>query len=149
MKFIPLLLALLLLSCSEPANGIENLRSNNTFEETYSLLRSAIDTNPNLRIIAEIDHAANAAGAGLELPPTRLILFGNPNAGTPLMRTSQSIGIDLPQKMLVFEEENGRVHIAYNNINWLAQRHGLEGQEPRIEAIATLLANLATAATSK
>lgn len=149
MKFLPVLLAFLLLSCSEPTDGIEIQISNYNFEETYSRLRNAIDTNPNLRIIAEIDHSANATGAGLDLSPTRLILFGNPNAGTPLMQAGQSIAIDLPQKMLVFEDKNSSVHVAYNNINWLTQRHGIEGQDARVENIATLLANLATTATSE
>ena len=109
--------------------GLEKRRSPYSFEETYSRLRAAIDDNPNLRIITEIDHAANAANAGLELNPTRLIVFGNPLVGTPFMQAKQSIGIDLPQKMLVVEDEHGRVFIAFNSIGWLArQRHSISGR---------------------
>lgn len=129
--------------------GIEKRRSRLSFEDTYSRLRDAIDTNPNLRIVTEIDHAANAAGAGLKLPPTRLIIFGNPLVGTPFMQVQQSIGIDLPQKMLVVEDEQGRVFVAFNSINWLARRHGITGEEGRIAAVTNVLRGLAAAATTE
>ncbi len=130
--------------------GIEKRRSSLSFEDTYSQLREAIDTNPNLRIITEIDHAANAANAGLALPPTRLIIFGNPLVRTPFMQAQQSIGIDLPQKMLVVEDEQGRVFVAFNSINWLARhRHGVTGEDGRIEAVTNALRGLAAAATAR
>ena len=130
--------------------GIEKRSSPYSFEETYSRLRTAIDNNPNLRIVTEIDHAANAANVGLDLSPTRLIIFGNPLVGTPFMQAEQSIGIDLPQKMLVIEDEYGRVYIAFNSINWLArQRHGIVGEDARIEAVTGVLRGLAATATAK
>ena len=128
--------------------GIEKRRSNHSFDETYARLRSAIDANPNLRIIAEIDHAANAASVGLHLNPTRLIVFGNPLVGTPFMQAEQSIGIDLPQKMLVVEDEKGAVRVAFNSINWLARhRHGIGSEDGRIEVVTGVLRGLAAAAT--
>ncbi|MFK7847560.1 MAG: DUF302 domain-containing protein [Rhodothermales bacterium] len=130
--------------------GIEKRRSAFSFEETYSRLRDAIDTNPNLRIVTEIDHAANAAGAGLELNPTRLIIFGNPLVGTPFMQAQQSIGIDLPQKMLVIEDEEGKVQVAFNSINWLARhRHGISEEDARIQAVTNALRGLARTATTR
>ena len=130
--------------------GIEKRRSRFSFEETYSRLRDAIDTNPNLRIVTEIDHAANAAGVGLTLTPTRLIVFGNPLVGTPFMQAEQSIGIDLPQKMLVIEDEHGRVFVAFNSINWLARhRHGINGEDERIRTVTGVLRGLAASATAE
>lgn len=130
--------------------GIEKRRSRFSFEETYSRLYKAINDNPNLRIVTEIDHAANAAGVGLDLNPTRLIIFGNPLVGTPFMQAKQSIGIDLPQKMLVLEDKYGRVFVAFNSISWLArQRHHIQGEEGRIEAVTGVLRGLAATATSE
>ena len=80
--------------------------------------------------MTEIDHAANAAGAGLTLNPTRLIIFGNPLVGTPFKQADQRIGIDLTQKILVVEDSEGRVFIAINRINWrpdIARHYGTRG----------------------
>ncbi len=130
--------------------GIEKRRSAYSFEETYSRLRDAIDTNPNLRIVTEIDHAANAAGVGLTLNPTRLIIFGNPLVGTPFMQAQQSIGIDLPQKMLVIEDDEGKVQVAFNSINWLARhRHGITTEDARIQTVTEVLRGLARTATTR
>ena len=130
--------------------GIEKRRSAYSFDETYARLSQAIEDNPNLRIVTEIDHAANAAGVGLELNPTKLIVFGNPLVGTPFMQAEQSIGIDLPQKMLVIEDEEGRVYVAFNSINWLARhRHGIEEEDSRIETVTGVLRGLAATATTR
>ena len=130
--------------------GVERRSSPYSFEETYNRLRDAINNNPNLRIVTEIDHAANAAGVGLDLNPTRLIIFGNPLVGTPFMQAEQSIGIDLPQKMLVVEDEYGRVYIAFNSINWLARhRHGITGADTRIATVTGVLRGLAATATAR
>lgn len=79
-----------------------------------------------LNVFATVDHAQNAANADLDLPPTQVVIFGNPEVGTPLMQCQRSIGIDLPQKLLIFEDEAG-VHIAYNDPRYLGGRHRLEG----------------------
>lgn len=94
-------------------------------EETESRFIQTLESN-GLNVFATVDHAQNAAAAGLELPPTRVVLFGNPKAGTPLMQCQQSIGIDLPQKLLIFEDEQG-VQIAYNDPRYLGGRHRLDG----------------------
>lgn len=131
-------------------DGIEARRSIYSFGETFERLYNVIDANPNLRIVTVVDHAANASNAGLELRPTKLIIFGNPLVGTPFMQAEQSIGIDLPQKMLVVEEENGTVRVAFNSISWLArQRHGIENEDARVEVVANVLRGLARAATSE
>ena len=95
-------------------------------EETLANLEAALEEN-GLLTVAVVDHSANAANAGLELPPTRLVIFGNPNVGTPLMQSERTVAIDLPQKMLIYEDEAGDVYAAYNDPQYLAQRHGLNG----------------------
>ena len=128
--------------------GVVTEASANDFEATYERLRAAIDGNENLRIVAELDHAANAASVDLELRPTRLIVFGNPALGTQLMQSEQTVGIDLPQKMLVYEDADGDVFVAYNDPDFLADRHDLDDVSDVNDTIETALATLAEAATS-
>ncbi len=123
--------------------GIEQVISTRDMETTYSELVTAVQNSQALRLVAQLDHAANAANIGLELDPTRLLIFGNPNAGTPLMQSEQTIGIDLPQKMLVFQNAEGDVTIAYNDPVYLAARHGITDQDDRLIAIRGALAGLA------
>lgn len=126
--------------------GIENVESNNDFETTYDNLKLSIEANENISVVAELDHQQNAENAGMELRPTRVIMFGNPNLGTPLMQSKRSIGVDLPQKMLVWEDEDGTVHISYNDPTFLKDKHHLEGNEEQIEQISRALEMLASSA---
>ena len=96
-----------------------------------------------LTLVTTVDHAANAASAGLELPPTTLLVFGNPNVGTPLMQASRSAAIDLPQKLLVWDDD-GQTKVTYNDPEYLAQRHGIDGQDERLAQIRSVLDGLAT-----
>ncbi|MGB3180355.1 MAG: DUF302 domain-containing protein [Cyclobacteriaceae bacterium] len=128
--------------------GVITVSSNRSFDETYEQLRAAIEGNSNLKIVAELDHQANAASEGLTLNPTKLIVFGNPNLGTPLMQENQTIGIDLPQKMLVYEKENGDVLIAYNDPYFLADRHDIKNSDDILNKISNALANLAATAAN-
>ncbi len=113
-------------------NGLVIKESNQSFEATYSKLRRTIDTNPNLKIILELDHSKNASSVGLTLNPTKIILFGNPNLGTVLMNDQQTTSIDLPQKIVVFQEGNGTVKIAYNDPAYLKNRHDLSEQTQEV-----------------
>lgn len=124
--------------------GIISLTSDQDMDTTYTTLQSAIQNAEPLRLFAELDHAANAENVEMSLNPTRLLIFGNPVAGTPLMQAEQSIGIDLPQKMLVFEDADGVVTIAWNDPLYIAARHGITGQDERLTAIAALLSELAS-----
>ena len=126
--------------------GILNVRSNFDFETTYENLRSSIEANENLTIVVELDHRENAASVGMELRPTSVIMFGNPNLGTPLMQSTRSIALDLPQKMLVWENEEGNVFISYNNPEYLKTRHELDGNEEQITQISNALEMLANSA---
>ncbi|WP_372919718.1 DUF302 domain-containing protein [Salegentibacter sp.] len=126
--------------------GIESVESTTDFDSTYSNLKSAIEANENLSIVAELDHQANAASVGMELRPTKVIMFGNPNLGTPLMQSVNSIGLDLPQKMLVWEDEAGAVHISYNSPEFLKGKHQLQANDQEIDQIGTALETLANTA---
>jgi uncharacterized protein (DUF302 family) len=79
-----------------------------------------------MTVFARIDHAAGAAAAGLALPPTEVVLLGNARAGTPLMREARKLAIDLPLKLLVWQDEDG-TWLAYDEPRWLAARHGIDG----------------------
>lgn len=122
--------------------GLVTVTSTLTFDETYDRLKRAIEENENLRILASVDHHANAAGVDQELPPTRLILFGNPALGTPLMQTARTTAIDLPQKLLVWEDQDGRVMVTYNDPLYLRERHGIDGRDELLETISNALSTL-------
>jgi uncharacterized protein (DUF302 family) len=114
--------------------------------ETVDGLAKLIEAN-GLRVFSRIDHAANAAGIGMSLRPTELLIFGNPKGGTPLMQDKQTIGLDLPFKALVWEDENSRVWLTYADPEFLAKRHDLgPSSTPVIEAIKSGVAKLAHAA---
>ncbi|WP_051119662.1 DUF302 domain-containing protein [Gillisia sp. CAL575] len=129
--------------------GIITKESKQDFETSYATLKNAIVNNPNLSIVAELDHQANANSVGLDLRPTRLIIFGNPNLGTPLMQNERTIGLDLPQKMLVWKDQDGNVKVSYNDIYFLAERHEIEGNKEILDKISTALENLSNAAVGK
>ena len=129
-------------------NGLITIASNHSVKETLDRLEASLRGN-GVTVFARIDHAAGAASADMTLPPTELIIFGQPKAGTPLMQAQQSIGIDLPLKMLAWQDANGKNWLAYNDIDWLAKRHGLgEDLAPAISGIAKALAKLAETAAA-
>jgi uncharacterized protein (DUF302 family) len=127
--------------------GIVAVPSPDDVTVTYNRLRRAIGDNAALSIVAELDHQSNAASVGLDLAPSRLIVFGNPALGTPLMQDEQTVAIDLPQKMLVYEGPAGAVFVLYNDPAYLARRHGLDDVDDETQRIATALENLAQAAS--
>jgi len=118
-----------------------------TVDEAVERITSDIGSDENpLSLLYQLDHRENAANVetvDLDLPPTVVIMFGNPAAGTPLMRESRTIGVDLPQKMLVWDDDDGEVKITYNDPEHLAERHGIEGQQERLGKIRDALDNLA------
>ena len=128
------------------AEGLIVVRSAHPFDETQSRLETALREN-DLTIIDRIDHSRNASQAGLGLLPTLLIVFGNPAAGTPLMQAERTVAIDLPQKMLVYQDNDG-VFVAYNDPMYLAERHHLTGVDTILENVAATLQKVTTAATA-
>jgi uncharacterized protein (DUF302 family) len=100
-----------------------------------------------MTVFARIDHAAGAAKVGATLRPTQLVIFGNPKVGTPLMNCAQSIAIDLPQKALIWQDEAGKVWLAYNDSAYLAKRHTTGACGGIGAKVAKVLGNFAKAAT--
>ncbi|WP_459810301.1 DUF302 domain-containing protein [Halopiger thermotolerans] len=125
--------------------GLVTHESDADFETTVARVEPALEER-DLTLVTTVDHAANAASVDESLPPTTLFLFGNPAVGTPLMQAQRSIAIDLPQKLLVWAAD-GDVYVTYNDPQYLAHRHGLEGEElrNRIATIADALEGLALA----
>jgi len=124
--------------------GLKTMVSQHRFADTVTRLEAAI-TGKGLRVFTKIDHAANAKGAGLALPPTTIIIFGKPQVGTELMATSRSVAIDLPQKMLVWQDGT-TVNITYNDPAWLQARHGLDAKAALLKKISGLLGAVANQA---
>ncbi|MGC1218989.1 MAG: DUF302 domain-containing protein [Phormidesmis sp.] len=128
--------------------GLVIKQSPHSVEETERRFVSILEEK-GLNVFTTVDHAQNAAGVDLSLPPTRVVIFGNPRLGTPLMQCSQSIAIDLPQKMLIWEDEAGQVNIAYNDPRYLGGRHQLNGcGSELIQTVAGALDNFSNGATS-
>lgn len=133
---------------ANPDNGLVTVKSNHSVAATADRF-AALVKEKGLNLFARIDHTANAAKAELELKPTQVILFGNPKAGTPLMNCAPTVAIDLPQKALFWEDNNGDTWLGYNDPSYLKARHDIVDCDPVLEKISGLLNSLATAATAK
>ena len=124
-------------------DGLTTIRSTYGSEETLHRLEAEIRSK-GMTVFAHIDHAAGAAEVGLSLRPTDVLLFGNAKAGTPLMQSAQTIGIDLPLKVLVWQDGAGDTWLSYNDPQWIAKRHGLGQQdEATVSAMSAALGALA------
>ena len=135
-----------LVSVAVADNGLVNVKSPHSVKDTADRLEKAL-TNKGMTIFIRIDHAAGAKKVGLALPPTELVIFGNPKVGTPLMRCSRGVAIDLPQKTLIWEDDQGQVWLTYNDPAYLATRHAITGCEAVLEKVGGALQNFAAAAT--
>lgn len=118
-------LALGLTELRMPAEGLVTVRSQHGPEETMNRLGAAVRAK-GMTVFAQIDHAAGAEVVGLPLRPTEVLIFGHARLGTPLTQSSQTMGIDLPLKVLVWQDEGGVSWLSYNDPQWLARRHGLD-----------------------
>jgi uncharacterized protein (DUF302 family) len=129
------------------ADGLITLKSPHAAKDTMDRLESAVKQK-GLNVFARIDHAAGAAKIGKQLRATELLIFGNPQGGTPFMECAQTVGIDLPLKALVWQDESGQVWLGYNDPAYLALRHGV-AQCPAAAGLKKALAGFAQQATSK
>jgi len=116
-------------------------------KETMDRLEAEVRAK-GMTVFARIDHAAGAAEAGLELRPTELIIFGNARGGTPLMQASQTAGIDLPLKALVWQDAAGKTWLSYNEPSWIAQRHSVANAEQVVKNLAAALRAISTKAAN-
>ena len=129
------------------ADGLVAVKSTYGAQETMNRLEAAVKER-GLIVFARIDHAAGAAKVGKTLRPTELLIFGNPQGGTPLMECAQTSGIDLPLKALVWQDDGAQVWLGYNDPAFLAARHGAAGC-PVVENLRKALAAVAEAAAAR
>jgi uncharacterized protein (DUF302 family) len=130
------------------AEGLITIASGHAPKETMDRLEAEIKAK-GMTVFARIDHAAAAAQVALVLRPTEVLIFGSPKAGTPLMQSVQTIGIDLPLKALVWQDAAGATWLSYNDPSWLAKRHGVGREaEAAVGAIAGALQAVTNAATA-
>lgn len=130
------------------ANGLLSVKSAYDVPTTADRLEEIL-TVKGMTIFIRINHAEGASNVGEELRPTEVIIFGNPKIGTLLMQCSQSVGIDLPQKILIREDADGQVWLSYNDPKYLAKRHNIKKCTEVLNKVATALGNFAKAATQQ
>lgn len=118
---------------TSPDHGIARRASRYSVDETVSRIEAML-REKGIKLFVVVDHAGDAERAGLTMPPTKLVIFGNAKAGTPLMLDTPSVALDLPLKILVSQDSDGSVWISYNTPAYLQQRHGFS---------AALMANIA------
>jgi uncharacterized protein (DUF302 family) len=123
-----------------PDNGIVHLSSPHTVLETLARLEAVVQAK-GIAILAMIDHSGDAAKADIQMAPTKLLIFGNAKAGTPIMLASPSAAIDLPLKALVWQDKSGKVWLSYNSPAYLKKRHDIpENRLPNIAGIEAICA---------
>lgn len=127
---------------SNPNNGIIQIPGNHSVDDTVEKLRTILQSK-SVTLFAVVDHSGEAARAGMTMPNTKLLIFGSPKAGTPVMLAAPSVAIDLPLKILVAEDAAGKVWISYNSVQFLAERHGIP---PELMKNLAVIESLATAA---
>lgn len=128
-------------------DGLITMQSSLDPEATLRRLEAILQAK-GLTVFAKVDHAAGAAQISMPLRPTTLVIFGNPKGGTPLMQAAQTSGIDLPLKVLVWQDASGVTWLSYNDPTWIAKRHGLQHEaEAAVKAMGDALHALAVAAT--
>jgi len=125
------------------SDGMIHKPSKHSVDESLAKLQ-AILASKEVAVFALIDHSGAAEKVGMQMRPTKLVIFGNPKGGTPLMLAAPSIAIDLPMKILIWEDDQGRVWVSCNSPEYLAQRHGLPQQLiPALAFVETLAAQAA------
>ena len=129
------------------AEGLTTIASGFGPKETMDRLEREIRAH-GMSVFARIDHAAGAVEVGLTLRPTELIIFGNARGGTPLMQSVQTAGIDLPLKVLVWEDAGGKTWLSYNEPSWIAQRHGVRNAEQVVSKMGAALSAIARKAAN-
>jgi uncharacterized protein (DUF302 family) len=112
---------------SQIGNGIVDLPSSHSVDATVEKLKGILNSK-GITLFALVDHSGEAAKVGLKMPPTKLLIFGSPKAGTPVMLATPSIAIDLPLKILIWENAGGKVWVSYNSTEYLKERHGVPAE---------------------
>ncbi|WP_417616907.1 DUF302 domain-containing protein [Oceanisphaera sp.] len=142
------LLMLFTAASAQAGDGMINIESAFNVQETADRLETTLQEK-GMTVFNRINHAQGAANVDIELRDTELLLFGNPKVGSPLMQCQQSVAIDLPQKALIWQDEENKVWISYNNPRYLEQRHEIAGCEAVIAKIEKALAGMVTTAATE
>jgi len=123
-------------------NGIVDRPANHSVDETVVKLKGILQSK-GVALFAMVDHSGEAAKVGMQMPPTKLLIFGSPKAGTPLMLATPSIAIDLPLKILIWEDAQGKVWVSYNSPSYLQRRHRIPPELMQNIAVIEALASKA------
>ncbi len=145
---IAVAIVFLLTSAASAENGLVQVKSPYDVKTTADRLVNALK-DKGMTVFDRIDHTENAQKVDKTLPPTIVVIFGNPMVGTPLMQCSRTMAIDLPQKALIWEDEEGQVRLAYNDPAYLAERHNITGCDEALQKVEKALQNFAQAATAQ
>ena len=128
-------------------DGVVSVQSPHDVATTIDKLTAVLEEK-GMNVFGRVNHAQNAQNVDLELRPTEVLIFGNPKIGTPLMNCAQSVALDLPQKMLAWQDEAGNVYLGWNDPMYLKTRHAIEGCDEVLGKVSDALANFAKAATA-
>jgi uncharacterized protein (DUF302 family) len=119
--------------------GIVDVPSNHSVDQTMEKLKGILESK-SVTIFALIDHSGEAERVGLKMPPTKLLIFGSPKAGTPVMQAAPSIAIDFPLKILIWEDGQRKVWVSYDSLEYLQERHGVPDELLKNIAVVETLA---------
>lgn len=147
-RILPLLLAAMMAGTAAAQTNHADLviqESKLTVKETIDALAKALESQ-GVKIAARVDHAAGARSVNQELAPMEVLMFGNPQIGTPLMRANPLIGIELPMKVLAWQDKSGKVLVAYTRPDTLKARYAVKDADPQFAAMAGALAKFSAAA---
>lgn len=145
------LLCLALLTLSPSVVSAETLMTQESaysVKETLDRLTALLESK-GIKVAARIDHAENAKSVGMELPPSEVLLFGNPNAGTPLMTSNPTIGLDLPMRVLAWQDGAGKVRVTYTQPSELKARYAIKDREEQFKQMEGLLSDVVGQAARK
>ena len=145
--FLTLIFSTLFTASAFATEGMISIKSAHTVAVTADRLEKILGSK-GMTVFKRIDHAAGAKKVGKTLRPTELVIFGNPKVGTPLMLCRQSVAIDLPQKALIWQDEAGQVWFSYNDPQYLALRHNIQGCDEVLKKVAGALGKFAAKASA-
>ncbi len=144
-RLITLALACFISTTVFAGNGLVKLKSNHSVEQTLNRFEQAVMAK-GMTVFTRIDHTAGAAGVDMSLAPLQVLIFGNPKIGTLLMQSQPTTGIDLPLKVLAWQDSQGQVWLAYNDPAYLTNRHQITDRDPVVAKMQKALENFARAA---
>ena len=143
---IAFILVLVLASPGLTEPGLISVKSAHDVKNTADRLETVLKEK-GMNVFGWINHTEGARKVGQELRPAELVIFGNPKVGTPLMQCGQTVAIDLPQKALIWQDEDGQAWLTYNDPQYIATRHGIDGCGAVLDKVKNALKNFAKAAT--